>query len=146
MANQSKWVPERALIALDGYFERLSNQRSVINVLVVDDEPSDRGRLVRMLKEFLCDVSEAKDGMEALELPNCESFDFVFVDMRMPGIDGVEFIEKFRGLNSRAWFTILTRFDDHDAIRHAVETGPVIGLSKPITREWLERILNSFKG
>ena len=63
-----------------------------MRVLIVDDEPPARERLKRLLEEIdACEVvGEAGNGDEALQLAVDLAPDVVLLDMRMPGMDGVE--------------------------------------------------------
>jgi two-component system response regulator (stage 0 sporulation protein F) len=59
-------------------------------VLVVDDEASVRGALAKILRYEDYEVIEAADGPSALELVGRERLDLVFLDIKMPGMDGLE--------------------------------------------------------
>jgi DNA-binding LytR/AlgR family response regulator len=103
-------------------------------VLVVDDEPPARRRLRRML-ERIPDVSvcgEAADGVEALERIAALSPDLVLLDVRMPGLDGIELASRGAGLPP---IVFTTAYDEY-ALR-AFDVAAVDYLLKPVRAERL---------
>lgn len=67
------------------------------SVLVVDDDAVNRRLLIRMLKRLgITSVGEACDGPAALELCAERRYDLIFLDISMPGIDGVETCARIR--------------------------------------------------
>ena len=69
-------------------------------LLVVDDNEMNRDLLSRRLSKKGHRVAVAEDGRAALEMIEAESFDLVLLDIMMPGIDGMEVLERIR--NDRA--------------------------------------------
>ena len=67
-----------------------------IRVLVVDDYPMNRELIRRCLPESEFSVTEAKDGVEALQFLSQQSFDAVLLDVMMPGMDGIEVCRHLR--------------------------------------------------
>src|SRR5690606_18193779 len=70
-----------------------AGSRSTMNVLIVDDEPLARERLIRLLSEIEgCRVLQpcASNGEEALTLIDSLKPDVVLLDIRMPGLDGLQ--------------------------------------------------------
>jgi signal transduction histidine kinase/DNA-binding NarL/FixJ family response regulator len=65
-------------------------------ILVADDSKINRMVLAGYLKEENCTVSEAKDGKQAWDLFQKEAFDFVFLDIQMPFLDGLEVSKKIQ--------------------------------------------------
>ena len=65
-------------------------------VLVVDDEIVNQDVLTGILEDFLCHVTLAGNGNEALELMEREKFDMVLMDCRMPHCSGFEATRRFR--------------------------------------------------
>ena len=68
------------------------------SILVVDDTRSMRKMVAAVLQGAGYEVSEAGDGVEALELAQSRSFDLVVTDHNMPRMDGVTLVRSLRGL------------------------------------------------
>ncbi len=71
-------------------------------VLVVDDSAVNRKVALGFLQTFEIRVDEAEDGYDALEKVAASSYDLIFMDHRMPGIDGIETTKRIRELGGRA--------------------------------------------
>lgn len=67
----------------------------VPRILVADDEPANR-RLLRRILERTAYIAEAADGQEALDLINSEPFDLVLLDIMMPGMTGLDVLQRIR--------------------------------------------------
>ncbi|NTU49217.1 MAG: response regulator, partial [Syntrophobacteraceae bacterium] len=65
-------------------------------VLVVDDEPDFLETLVKRLKRRKVDASGVSSGVEAMEMLEQEHFDVVILDIRMPGMDGIETLREMK--------------------------------------------------
>ena len=87
-------------------------------ILVVDDEAEIR-RSLRMILEYEgYDVQEASSGPEAIALVEREPPDLVFLDIKMPGMDGLETLQKIRGSNESLPVVIIS---GHGTVSTAVE-------------------------
>jgi two-component system response regulator AlgR len=112
-----------------------------LRVLVVDDEPPARERLSSMLKEIegFEVAGEAENGQRALEL--CDSLlpDIVLLDVRMPGIDGLEVARQLALLPEPPAVIFTTAFDEYAL--QAFESEAIAYLLKPIRAEKLNAAL-----
>lgn len=68
-------------------------------VLIVDDHPTNREVARLMLAPLGCDVFEAADGVEAVEMASTSPFDLILMDVRMPRMDGLAATQAIRALN-----------------------------------------------
>ena len=117
-----------------------------MNVLIVDDEPLARARLHRLLAE-LNDVTvldEAGNGPEALKIAEAGSVDVVLLDIRMPGMDGIEVAKHLKQLESPPAVIFTTAYDTHALA--AFEASAVDYLLKPIRRDRLAEALGRARG
>ncbi len=71
-------------------------QPDAIDLLIVDDDPDFRGTVARRFLRRGFRVHEASDGEEALELAERRDFDVAILDMVMPGMSGLELLEKLK--------------------------------------------------
>jgi CheY-like chemotaxis protein len=106
-----------------------------VKALIVDDEPTVRLLLSRILRrEVDCAVTEATDGIEALDLLARFHFDFVVIDIMMPIMDGLETLEAIRGTPQlrNLPVMVLSAVRDEAQVRQLVSLGVSAYLTKPL--------------
>ena len=110
-----------------------------IRLLIVDDEPPARERLRHLLEDLreVAVVGEAANGSEALELCARLAPDVVLLDIRMPGMDGIEAARHLAALEEPPAVVFTTAYDEHAL--EAFEAQAVGYLLKPVRREKLVR-------
>ena len=117
-------------------------------VLVADDDPVVRHLLRRILtKEFNCRVDEAADGGEALRAIAHTNYCLVFLDLRMPIVDGLQALEQLRRdpATSNLPVVVLSASRTDDVVLNALQMGIADFLVKPLTptiAERLQRVLS----
>lgn len=113
-----------------------------MKVLIIDDERSIRNTLKDILEFEGHEISLAADGKEGLELAAANNFDVIFCDIKMPGMDGVEVLEK---MNENGVESSIVMISGHGTIDTAVECikkGAFDFIQKPLD---LNRILITLK-
>ena len=112
-----------------------------MKILIVDDEPPTRARLFHLIHDLKLGevVGEAGNGRDALAATNTEHPDVVLLDIRMPGMDGLEVARHLAGLETPPSVIFTTAYDDHALA--AFETNAIDYLLKPIRRERLTEAL-----
>src|SRR5690242_19209989 len=112
-----------------------------LSVLVVDDESPARERLRSMLQEAegFAVAGEAENGQRALELCDSPQPDIVLLDVRMPGIDGLEVARQLALLPEPPAVIFTTAFDEYAL--QAFESEAIAYLLKPIRAEKLRAAL-----
>lgn len=112
-------------------------------LLIVDDEKDMLQLLKRSLEpEMGCHVKTAASGEEALKIIDAETLDLVLLDMKMPGMDGFELLQRIRRKHS--WLTVIM-MTAHGCIELAVEAikkGAYDFVTKPFDHEALVLTLN----
>ncbi|MBI3458600.1 MAG: sigma-54-dependent Fis family transcriptional regulator [Candidatus Rokubacteria bacterium] len=104
-------------------------------ILVADDEPSIRWLLDRLLRQAGHVVTVVEDGHAALAAAAAEGFDLAFVDIRMPGLDGLEALSRLRAQSPETAVIVVTA---HGSVRAAVEAmqrGAYDYLAKPFDND-----------
>ncbi len=103
-------------------------------ILVVDDEPRHRIGLVNMIKRLRPDymASEARNGEEALRIAENNPLDIVITDIKMPVMDGLQFIEGLGDRINEIKVIILSAFGYFEFAQKAVSLGAFDYLLKPI--------------
>ncbi|MDF2183942.1 LytR/AlgR family response regulator transcription factor [Grimontia hollisae] len=117
-----------------------------MRAIIADDEPILRHHLSRLLGAVSSDIDVvgcAKDGLEAIELAKTLQPDIVFLDIRMPGLDGMEVADAVNGLSKPPRIVFVTAYD-HYAIE-AFEHGAIDYLIKPIDEKRLTKTCNRLK-
>jgi DNA-binding NarL/FixJ family response regulator len=115
-----------------------------IRVILADDQPLIRAGLRRMIDQTPdIDVAgEAGTGAEAVQLTRDTSPDVVVMDIRMPGMDGIEATQLITASNLHARVVVLTTFDDDDYVYGALQAGASGFLVKDMA---LEDILTAIR-
>ena len=113
-----------------------------LRALVVDDEAPARRRLIRMLEELggVEVVAQAEDGEQALEQINASQPDVVFLDVRMPRMDGLSLAQRYAKLPPLVFVTAYDAF----AVQ-AFEVDAVDYLLKPVRSERLASALEKVR-
>jgi DNA-binding response OmpR family regulator len=107
----------------------LSNQAA--RLLIVDDEPNIRSAIGRALRLLGHDVTEASSGEEALLMLERLPYNLMVLDMRMPGLDGIEVMRRAHELYPNLLIVILTGHATLESAIAAVKSEAVDYLLKP---------------
>src|SRR5438093_10811886 len=104
-------------------------------VLVVDDDPLTRSLLSIALQSQAFEVISAGDAGTALEQVRSEVPEVVVLDLRLPGLDGMEALRKFKEMAPQLPVVILTGFGDVPSAVEAMRLGAYDFLTKPVDPE-----------
>jgi CheY-like chemotaxis protein len=98
-----------------------------ISVLIVEDEPALNDAYATILRAESITVDTSFDGAEALEKVGKNMPDIILLDLRMPNVDGLEFLRKFADVpnNRKAKVVIFSNFDEQEDIDKAFALGAV---------------------
>lgn len=113
-------------------------------VLVVDDEVSICELYVRALdrKKFMVDI--ATSGREAITLAAQNNYDFIFLDLKMPEMDGVETFKEIKKLNLKSLVAIVTAYPESELLAEAMKLGPLTVILKPFDLGEIQKSVESF--
>lgn len=112
----------------------------MLKVMIVDDEPKVRDGLKTIIdwNEYgYCICGESSDGVEGLCVVKEQNPDLILVDIRMPEMDGLEFIKQVKTLGCRSKFIILTGYSDFEYTKKAIQIGVNSYLLKPVEEDEL---------
>ena len=114
-----------------------------MKILIVDDEPLARERLQRHIQEIESDyeIIEAENGLTALQQSEEHTPDIVLLDIRMPGMDGIEAAGKLSELETSPAIIFTTAYDEYAL--DAFDAHAIAYLLKPIRKEKLEKALKA---
>lgn len=116
-----------------------------MRVIIADDEPLLRHHLSKLLEDISSEIEVVacvKDGVEAVDKIKEQQPDAVFLDIRMPGLDGLEVACTINALPKPPRIVFITAYD-HYAIE-AFEQGALDYLVKPINEDRLEKPVSAF--
>ena len=115
-----------------------NSAKEPVKILVVDDQAGMRLTLKGILSRKGYDVSTAEDGLQAIEAAKKTEFRMILMDIKMPGMSGVETFIKIKELNKTATVIMMTAFAVEDEIKRAIQEGAYAVIHKPFD---MERIL-----
>lgn len=119
---------------------------SPLRILLVDDEPAIRRALSTTLNELGFQTMEASRGEEALRLIRSETFNAVLLDVKMPGLGGMQTLPRLRALAPRLPILMLTVQDAEEDKVEALEAGADDYITKPFSmRECVARIRSAIR-
>ena len=108
-----------------------------LNILIVEDGRSQR----EMLKDFLAReghrVTEAEDGNTAIRQVQGGHFDLLLLDFKMPGMNGIEVLEKIKNINPKISVIMMTAYGTIETAVDAMKLGAVDYIPKPIDLDQL---------
>jgi two-component system, NtrC family, response regulator HydG len=114
---------------------------SQIRVLVVDDELAMRESIAAWLVQDGYQVAKAADALEALALLEQQEFDLALVDIKMPGMDGVELLGRIKAGSPETLVVIITAYGSIESSVEAMKAGASDYLLKPFDPEQLMLLL-----
>ena len=112
-------------------------------VLVVDDQMGIRILLCEVLQSAGYDTLEAPNGQVAIELSQNKQPDVILLDMKMPGMDGMQILKAIRAAGSSAKIIMMTAYGELDLIREAMELGASSFLTKPFDIEAIREAIET---
>jgi two-component system, NtrC family, nitrogen regulation response regulator NtrX len=101
------------------------------NILIIDDEKAIRKTLSEILSYEGYKIDEAGDGEEGLKKLKEKEFDVVLCDIKMPKVDGLEFLEKSRDINADTPIIMISGHGTIETAVEAVKKGAYDYISKP---------------
>jgi len=115
-------------------------------VLVVDDEPDFLETLVKRLNKRRVDATGTDSGRKALELLENESFDVVILDVRMPGLDGIETLREIKRKRPFMEVIMLTGHGSVESGMQGMQLGAFDYVLKPAEiDDLLERVQQAYQ-
>ena len=101
------------------------------SILIIDDEKSIRKTLTEILSYEGYKIDEAADGEEGLKKFKDKTYDLVLCDIKMPKLDGIEFLERAREINDEVPIIIISGHGNIETAVEAVKKGAYDYISKP---------------
>jgi len=106
-------------------------------ILIVDDEPNYQIVLAELLKDEGYEVFTADSGLAGLPIVYSTDLDLVLSDMKMPGMDGIEFLAKIKEYNRELPVILITAYAEVEKAVEAMRLGAFTYLAKPFSNQQL---------
>lgn len=111
------------------------------SILYVDDDAPGREVALFNLRRAGYDVTPASDGQEALSLFSNEKFDLVITDFIMPGMDGLELLQRIHDMGAKSETIMITGYPTIQTALRAKRLGAFEYVTKPFTRQELQSVV-----
>ena len=116
----------------------------VSKILIVDDVNINRYVIRKYIEKVRSDIQiyESSNGLIAIELNNKHHFDLIFMDIKMPGISGIETCKRIKETDSHVVIVGSTGQVEKNVIRECLDVGMTRVLGKPIDKREIEYVIN----
>ena len=121
----------------------MENKNTHLRLLIVDDEESVRQSLYDWFEEDGYSTGVAKDAYDALQQLQDKEWDIVLLDIRMPGMDGLELQKKINEINKDIIIIIMTAYASVDTAIEALKEGAYDYMIKPFNPDDLSRLIRN---
>lgn len=111
-------------------------------VLVVDDQYGIRVLLYEVFGKEGYNTFQAANGKQALDIVVDESPDMVILDMKIPGMDGLEILKEIKKINKEIKVIMMTAYGELDMIKEATDLGAITHFTKPFDIDELRLAVN----
>ena len=120
----------------------MSDNSETLHVLIVDDEQDIREGSERILTRMHFNVSKAANGEEALEIFQKTQPAIVLLDLKMPGMDGMEVLGKIRKIDDSTIVIVITGYATVETAIQAMKQGAYDFIPKPFEPDQLRLVVN----
>ncbi len=110
-------------------------------VLIVDDEEIIRDFFARSLEAYK--VLTASNGVEALDIIRQSRPDLVLLDIKMPGIDGIETLKRIKQIDSSITVVMLSAYGTLETNLEAARLGAYTSIAKPFDSSYMNSVINN---
>ncbi|QFT90960.1 Sporulation initiation phosphotransferase F [Bacillus sp. THAF10] len=100
-------------------------------LLIVDDQYGIRILLNEVFQKEGYQTFQAANGYQALDIVEKHSPDLVLLDMKIPGMDGIEILKRLKAINSDIQVIIMTAYGELDMIQESKDLGAITHFAKP---------------
>ena len=111
------------------------------NILIVDDEKIVRDSLFHWFEEEGYNVDTAEDGESALKKYEKNKYDLLLLDMKMPGMSGIDLLTKIKSIDKEALVILITAFASVPTAITALKQGAYDYVTKPVDPDELTHLV-----
>ncbi|AEI46133.1 response regulator [Paenibacillus mucilaginosus] len=111
-------------------------------LLIVDDQNGIRILLMEVFSSEGYETYQASNGKLALEIVRNVSPDLVLLDMKIPGMDGLDILKHIKSIDSSIKVIMMTAYGELDMIKEATDLGAIMHFTKPFDIDELRQAVN----
>jgi two-component system, chemotaxis family, chemotaxis protein CheY len=127
-------------------YKTIEERERMTKILIVDDAEFLRVRISKMLIGDGFEVSEAENGLKAIEAYKANKPDLVLMDITMPEMDGLTALKELRKSDPNAKVVMLTALGQESVVLEAVKSGAKDFIVKPFERDRVMSAINKLLG
>ena len=116
-----------------------------VRVLIADDNESLSRSMSFVLKRKGCTAATARNGIEAINEVKKKFFDVVFIDIKMPGLNGVETLKKIMKISPTIMAVMMTAYAVEELVQEALKEGAHGVIYKPLDMEEVFKVIGIIK-
>ncbi|MCF6157945.1 MAG: response regulator [wastewater metagenome] len=113
-------------------------------ILIVDDEEGYRKVLKNSLTDLGFQTKAVNNGLDALEEIKRHYYSVILLDVKMPGMDGIELLDQMQEMRFDSHVVIITAYTDEDVVKEAIRKGAKKVITKPFSTNDIEACLIEF--
>ncbi|WP_202079675.1 response regulator [Caldalkalibacillus salinus] len=113
-------------------------------ILIVDDQYGIRVLLDEVFRKEGYQTFQAANGKQALELVEKNEPDLVILDMKIPGMDGLEILRRIKAYNQEVQVIMITAYGELDLIQEAMQLGALTHFTKPFDIDELRQMVGDY--
>lgn len=119
----------------------MPQQQSLCKILTVDDQMGINSFFYEFFSARNYEVLNARSGREAVDIVKKHKPRIILLDINMRGMDGIEALKKIKQIDGDAVVIMVTGEKDDDTVRRAMEAGATDYITKPLSLEYLEKVV-----
>ncbi|MFE4045701.1 response regulator [Priestia sp. YIM B13490] len=113
-------------------------------ILIVDDQYGIRILLTEVLQKEGYTTFQAANGFQAIDITKEQAPDLVLLDMKIPGMDGIEILKKLKQHDETIKVIIMTAYGELDMIQEAKDLGALTHFAKPFDIDEIRKVVREY--
>ncbi|MBN8253368.1 response regulator [Priestia flexa] len=113
-------------------------------ILIVDDQYGIRILLTEVLQKEGYQTFQAANGFQAIDIAKEQQLDLVLLDMKIPGMDGIEILKRLKEYDKTIKVIIMTAYGELDMIQEAKDLGALTHFAKPFDIDEIRQVVREY--
>lgn len=111
-------------------------------ILIVDDQKGIRLLLTEVFRHEGYETFQVSDGKQAIDIVRTENPELVLLDMKIPGMDGLDILKRIKTINPDVDIIMMTAYGELDLVKEAFRLGALMHFTKPFDIDELREAVN----